>query len=34
MSEISIGTKFCDKEIAEDAIMCVHCGRQVEQLFS
>lgn len=26
--------KFCGKEIPEDAVMCTHCGRQVEQLKS
>ena len=24
--------KFCGEKIAEDAVMCTHCGRQVEQL--
>ena len=24
--------KFCGKEINFDAVMCVHCGRQVEEL--
>lgn len=24
--------KYCGKQIAEDAVMCVHCGRQVENL--
>lgn len=26
--------KFCGEKIAEDAVMCTHCGRQVEQLKS
>ncbi len=26
--------KFCGEKISEDAVMCVHCGRQVEQLKS
>lgn len=26
--------KFCGEKIAEDAVMCIHCGRQVEQLKS
>lgn len=24
--------KFCGEKIHEDAVMCTHCGRQVEQL--
>ena len=24
--------KFCGEKIAEDAVMCTHCGRQVETL--
>lgn len=24
--------KFCGAKISEDAVMCTHCGRQVEQL--
>ena len=24
--------KYCAKKIAEDAVMCIHCGRQVEEL--
>ena len=24
--------KFCGEKIAEDAVMCTHCGRQVEQI--
>lgn len=26
--------KFCGQKIAYDAVMCTHCGRQVEQLRS
>ena len=26
--------KFCGEKIPEDAVMCTHCGRQVEQLAS
>ena len=26
--------KFCGAKIPEDAVMCTHCGRQVEQLSS
>lgn len=26
--------KFCGEKIAEEAILCTHCGRQVEQLKS
>ena len=26
--------KFCGEKIPEDAVMCVHCGKQVEQLKS
>lgn len=26
--------KFCGSKIPEDAVMCTHCGRQVEQLKS
>lgn len=35
MEETQIKTKFCQfcgKQIAQDAVMCVHCGRQVEKL--
>ena len=35
MEEIQEKTKFCKycgQKIAEDAVMCIHCGRQVEQL--
>ncbi len=24
--------KFCGKEIATDAVICIHCGRQVEEV--
>lgn len=24
--------KFCGQKIPEDAVMCTHCGRQVEKL--
>lgn len=24
--------KFCGKEIASEAVVCIHCGRQVEEL--
>ena len=24
--------KFCGKEIASDAVICIHCGRQVEEI--
>lgn len=37
MEETEIKTKyckFCGEKIPEDAVMCVHCGRQVEQLKS
>ena len=37
MDETQIKTKFCKfcgEKILEDAVMCVHCGRQVEQLKS
>lgn len=37
MEEIQIKTKFCKfcgEKILEDAVMCTHCGRQVEQLKS
>lgn len=37
MEETELKTKFCKfcgQKIAEDAVMCVHCGRQVEQLKS
>ena len=37
MEEIQTKTKFCKfcgEKIAEDAVMCIHCGRQVEQLKS
>lgn len=26
--------KFCEEKIPEDAVMCTHCGRQVEELKS
>lgn len=35
MEDIQIKTKFCKfcgEKIPEDAVMCTHCGRQVEQL--
>lgn len=35
MEETQVKTKFCKfcgEKIAEDAVMCIHCGRQVEQL--
>ena len=35
MEETEVKTKFCKfcgEKIAEDAVMCIHCGRQVEQL--
>lgn len=35
MEETEIKTKFCKhcgSKIPEDAVMCTHCGRQVEQL--
>ena len=37
MEETQVKTKFCKfcgEKIPEDAIMCTHCGRQVEQLKS
>lgn len=37
MEEMQIKTKyckFCGERIPEDAVMCNHCGRQVEQLKS
>lgn len=34
MEETQVNTKFCGEKIAEDAILCTHCGRQVEQLKS
>ena len=37
MEETGIKTKFCKfcgEKIPEDAVMCTHCGRQVEQLKS
>lgn len=37
MEETQIKTKFCKfcgEKIPEDAVMCIHCGRQVEQLKS
>ena len=37
MEETEVNTKFCKfcgEKIAEDAVMCPHCGRQVEQLKS
>ena len=24
--------KYCGEKIAEDAIICIHCGRQVEEI--
>ena len=35
MEETQIKTKFCKfcgEKIPDDAVMCTHCGRQVEQL--
>ncbi len=35
MEETQVKTKFCKfcgSKIPEDAIMCTHCGRQVEQM--
>lgn len=35
MEEVQVKTKFCKycgSKIPEDAVMCTHCGRQVEQL--
>lgn len=35
MEEIDVKTKyckFCGQRIPKDAVMCTHCGRQVEQL--
>ncbi len=35
MEEIDVKTKyckFCGQRIPEDAVMCTHCGRQVEEL--
>ena len=35
MEEIQEKTKFCKfcgQKISEDAVICIHCGRQVEQL--
>ena len=37
MEETDVKTKFCkycSKKIPEDAVLCTHCGRQVEQLAS
>lgn len=37
MEETQVKTKFCKfcgEKIPEDAVMCIHCGRQVEQLKS
>lgn len=37
MEETQIKTKFCKfcgEKIPDDAVMCTHCGRQVEQLKS
>lgn len=37
MEEAQLKTKFCKycgQKIAEDAIICTHCGRQVEELKS
>ncbi len=35
MEETNIKTKyckFCGEKIPEDAVVCIHCGRQVEEL--
>lgn len=35
MEETQVKTKFCKfcgEKIPEDAVMCTHCGRQVEEL--
>lgn len=37
MEETQVKTKFCKfcgEKIPEDAVLCTHCGRQVEQLES
>lgn len=37
MEQTEINTKFCKfcgQKIAQDAVMCIHCGRQVEELKS
>lgn len=37
MEETEVKTKYCKycgEKIPEDAVMCTHCGRQVEQLKS
>lgn len=37
MEETSVKTKFCKfcgEKIPEEAVICTHCGRQVEQLKS
>lgn len=37
MEETQVKTKFCKycgSKIPEDAVMCTHCGRQVEELRS
>lgn len=37
MEETGVKTKYCKycgEKIPEDAVMCTHCGRQVEQLKS
>lgn len=37
MEQTEISTKFCKycgQKIPQDAVMCVHCGRQVEELKS
>lgn len=37
MEEIQVKTKYCKhcgERIPEDAVICTHCGRQVEQLKS
>lgn len=32
MEETEVKTKFCGEKIPEDAVICIHCGRQVEQV--
>lgn len=37
MEETEVKTKFCKfcgEKVPEDAVMCIHCGRQIEQLKS
>lgn len=37
MEETQVRTKFCKfcgEKVSEDAVMCIHCGRQIEQLKS